>query len=142
MIFYLAIDNNNQTKIVGTQADAKALNPQFEQIDIPVDKAGLMAWIQQMLNETLNAIPPTISEDGPMPEPGPVIELPPEPKPKTAHNKFSPHPVVNEILTLAEIDECIDIFDERRLKQIEQSVALRRQKLASQAAKAADVEAD
>lgn len=54
MIFYLAVDDKGDTKIVGTQAEAKAINKGFQQIDIPVDKAGLMAWVQQMLDETLN----------------------------------------------------------------------------------------
>jgi len=57
MIFYLAVDAENNTKILGTQADAGKVNRDFQQIDIPVDKAGLMAWIQQMLDETLNAAP-------------------------------------------------------------------------------------
>jgi hypothetical protein len=145
MIFYLAIDNNNQTKIVGTQADAKALNPQFEQIDIPVDKVGLMGWIQMMLDETLNAVVTTTDDN--LAEATALMQeadaiLNDEPAPKTAHNKFSPHPLVNEILTLAEIDECIDILDERRLKQIELSISQRRDKLAREAAKAANVEAD
>lgn len=62
MIAYLALDTEGQTKILGTQADAKAVNKQFTQIDIPVDKPGLLGWIQQMLDETLNA------EDGPSQE--------------------------------------------------------------------------
>lgn len=57
MQFYLAISSDGQTKILGTQADAKAVNKDFEPIDIPTDKPGLMAWIQQMLDETLNAQP-------------------------------------------------------------------------------------
>lgn len=55
MIFYLAVDAEGKTKLAGNQIDAKALNKDFQQIDIPVDKTGLMAWIQQMLDETLNA---------------------------------------------------------------------------------------
>lgn len=54
MICYLVTDSDGNTKIVGTQADAKALNKDFEQIDIPTDKPGLIGWIQQMLDETLN----------------------------------------------------------------------------------------
>ena len=57
MIFYLAVNADHKTMIVGTQADAKALNKDFEQIDIPVDKAGLMAWVQMMLDETINVVP-------------------------------------------------------------------------------------
>jgi hypothetical protein len=55
VIFYLAIDGADRTCIVGTQADAHKINQHFQQIDIPTDKAGLMDWVQQMLDETLNA---------------------------------------------------------------------------------------
>ena len=138
MIFYLAIGTNNMTKILGTQADAAKVNKDFVQIDIPTDKAGLMAWIQQMLDETLNAIPSMISEDGPMPEPGPVIELPPEPsKPVVHHN-----PQVAEILTALEVGEFIETVGEKRLQEIELCISLRRDKLNRTAAKEADVEAD
>ncbi len=47
MIFYLA---NNQT-LCGTQADARALDRNFVQIDIPTDKAGLMAYVQKLMDE-------------------------------------------------------------------------------------------
>lgn len=57
MIFYLAVDATGRTLIKGTQADAREANRDFTQIDIPTDKAGLMAWVQQMLDETLNAQP-------------------------------------------------------------------------------------
>lgn len=62
MIFYLAVDAEGKTKLAGNQADAKALNKDFQQIDIPVDKTGLMAWIQQMLDETLNAQGPVAAQ--------------------------------------------------------------------------------
>lgn len=62
MIFYLAVDAEGKTKLAGNQADAKALNKDFQQIDIPVDKTGLMAWIQQMLDETLNAQDPVAGQ--------------------------------------------------------------------------------
>lgn len=48
MIFYTARNDENRLQIVGTQADAKAINKAFEQIDIPTDKAALMAWAQEM----------------------------------------------------------------------------------------------
>lgn len=57
MIFYLAVNADHKTMIVGTQAEAKAINKDFQQIDIPVDKAGLMAWVQMMLDETINVVP-------------------------------------------------------------------------------------
>jgi len=54
MICYLVIASDGSTKIVGTQGEAKALNKDFQQIDIPTDKPGLIGWIQQMLDEILN----------------------------------------------------------------------------------------
>lgn len=168
MIFYLAIDNNNQTKIVGTQADAKALNPQFEQIDIPVDKAGLMAWIQQMLDETLNAQDEAQSYvSQPLPETMDDVEdilneliglgggdmttikeyaeriaaLVPE-VPEPTKPKVHRNAQVAEILTALEVGEFIETVGEKRLQEIELCISVRRNKLNRTAAKAADVEAD
>jgi hypothetical protein len=45
MIFYLC----NGVQLAGTQADAKAIDPKFTQVDIPVDKAGLMAYVNNLL---------------------------------------------------------------------------------------------
>lgn len=44
MIFYLC---NNLT-LVGTQAEAKALDKNFVQVDVPTDKAGLMTYINDI----------------------------------------------------------------------------------------------
>lgn len=63
MIFYLAINDEGHTKIVGTQADAGKINKDFSQIDIPTDKGGLMAWVQQMLDELLNSQPAAEAND-------------------------------------------------------------------------------
>ena len=51
MIFYTAIDELGRKHLVGTQADARAINKQFEQIDIPTDKAGLMAYVQDLMDQ-------------------------------------------------------------------------------------------
>ena len=52
MIFYQAVDPATlHTTIIGTQADARAINADFTQIDIPTDKAGLMAWANDRQNE-------------------------------------------------------------------------------------------
>jgi hypothetical protein len=45
LIFYLV--NGNQ--LAGTQADAKALDKDFTQIDIPTDKLGLMSYINDIM---------------------------------------------------------------------------------------------
>lgn len=148
MIFYLAIGTHNMTKILGTQADAAKVNKDFVQIDIPTDKAGLMAWIQQMLDETLNAVvtvepePEMITiatadmradKDG-----APSISHTiPAPKPVVHHN-----PQVAEILTALEVGEFIETVGEKRLQEIELCIAVRRDKLNRTAAKEADVEAD
>lgn len=50
MIFYTAINDEGRTILCGTQADAKAINKDFQQIDIPVDKHGLQAFVQESLN--------------------------------------------------------------------------------------------
>lgn len=44
MIFYMT----KGATLCGTQADARALDRDFEQIDIPVDKAGLMAFVNDL----------------------------------------------------------------------------------------------
>ncbi len=51
MIFYKAKAEDGHIVIAGTQADARAVNKQFEQIDIPTDKAGLLALAQSWCDE-------------------------------------------------------------------------------------------
>ena len=49
MIFYTAVEPGTlHTRIVGTQADARAINREFTQIDIPIGKPELMAWANGM----------------------------------------------------------------------------------------------
>ncbi|MEG8219604.1 hypothetical protein OSJ57_03070 [Sphingomonas sp. HH69] len=49
MIFYTAVEPGTlHTRIVGTQADARAINREFTQIDIPIGKPELMAWANDM----------------------------------------------------------------------------------------------
>lgn len=48
MIFYTALDERGHKQLRATQADAKAVNRAFEKIDIPTEKAGLMAFVQQL----------------------------------------------------------------------------------------------
>lgn len=68
MIFYLAVDAEGNTMLAATQADAKAINKDFQQIDVPANsKPDLMAWIQQMLDETLNAQDPVAGQSEPYP---------------------------------------------------------------------------
>jgi hypothetical protein len=57
MIFYTALDERGHRQLRGTQADAKAVNRVFEQIDIPTDKPGLMAFVQGLYEQIDNAYP-------------------------------------------------------------------------------------
>ena len=65
MIFYEAIDTLGQTHIVGTQADARAVNKDFEQIDIPVDKAGLRGFVQKLYDQIFDLSRPPADRDEP-----------------------------------------------------------------------------
>lgn len=51
MIFYKSKAEDGRMVISGTQAEARAVNKQFDQIDIPTDKAGLMAFAQRWADE-------------------------------------------------------------------------------------------
>lgn len=50
MIFYLAIETSGRKVLFGTQVDAKKLDKNFTQVDIPVDKKGLMEFLQESLD--------------------------------------------------------------------------------------------
>lgn len=51
MIFYKSKAEDGRMVITGTQAEARAVNRDFSQIDIPTDKAGLMAFAQRWADE-------------------------------------------------------------------------------------------
>lgn len=51
MIFYLC----NGQELVGTQAEAKAIDKNFVQVDVPTDKAGLMAYLNPLLADQHDA---------------------------------------------------------------------------------------
>lgn len=51
MIFYIATDKNGMRQLCTTQADAKAIDKDFVQLDIPTDKASLRDAIQELLTE-------------------------------------------------------------------------------------------
>jgi hypothetical protein len=54
VIFYTAVAENGATRIVGTQAEARAINKDFQQVDIPTDKPGLMAILQDSFDTIFN----------------------------------------------------------------------------------------
>ena len=60
MIFYTAVEPGTlHTMIVGTQADARAINREFTQIDIPIGTPELMAWangMQRQIDELRDAL--------------------------------------------------------------------------------------
>ena len=62
MIFYKAAG-----LLVGTQADAKAIDRAFVQVDVPTDKAGLMSYINDLLSQIAAASnePPANAEAAP-----------------------------------------------------------------------------
>ena len=47
MIFYLC-QTPDGPKLAPTQADAKALDRKFKQVDVPTDKANLMAYVNDL----------------------------------------------------------------------------------------------
>lgn len=82
MIFYLA----NGITLCGTQAEAKALDRDFVQHDIPTEKPKLQAYVQDLMNKVddlscqINSLkfdttiaPVTITDDLPSP-PLPVVQ--------------------------------------------------------------------
>jgi hypothetical protein len=78
MIFYTALDERGHKQLRATQADAKAVNRVFEQIDIPTDKTGLREFVQQLYARA-DELSDQIVEGG---EELPASDWPP---PNTAH---------------------------------------------------------
>lgn len=60
MLFYRAIDAAGKLRLAGNQADAKLINKEFDQIDVPTDKPGLLAF----LGELLDQLPPIAAPQG------------------------------------------------------------------------------
>ncbi len=50
MIFYVATNEEGQRTLCKTQAEAKAIDKDFQQLDIPTDKDGLRDAIQELLS--------------------------------------------------------------------------------------------
>jgi hypothetical protein len=74
MIFYLALDDVGFRQLRPTQAEAKAISKNFQQIDIPTDKAGLQAAVQELLTEADQLRQPGLPMEAPV-----VAERAPEP---------------------------------------------------------------
>lgn len=48
MIFYLSIDESGRRCLVSTQAEARSINSDFEQMDIPTSKEELRQFVQNL----------------------------------------------------------------------------------------------
>lgn len=77
MIFYLC-QTPDGPKLAPTQADAKALDRKFKQVDVPTDKANLLSYVNDLFAKAQGAAPASgssitvdanefISEDDPKP---------------------------------------------------------------------------
>lgn len=67
MIFYLT----NGSALCGTQAEARDLDKHFVQVDVPTDKAGLMAYINELYARTVEPSEPPVF----MPPPAPAYTI-------------------------------------------------------------------
>lgn len=77
MIFYIATDENNRRHLVGTQADARAINKDFEQVDIPTSKEELRQFVQDLFDraDRIQAHAPTERDEIPVFDaPEPIVE--------------------------------------------------------------------
>lgn len=61
---------------VGTQAEAKAITKDFELVEVPVDKAGLIDYLNGLCAAIVDDTPAVVIENTP---PTTIIELPREP---------------------------------------------------------------
>ncbi len=55
MKFYVAINNEGRKVLCGTQVDAKTIDKKFTELEIAVDKTGLMAFAQSALDAIFEA---------------------------------------------------------------------------------------
>lgn len=106
MIFYLATEPGGRERIVGTQADARAVSPSFVQTDVPTDKAGLMAYVQDLMDKAAEAPAPD-----PEPDAAPSEEAPPPPCPPVP----PPVPYTQRSLDIDEIFENLPLAHQLHL---------------------------
>ena len=73
MIFYFMQDAQGYRHVASTQAEAKEINKDFNQVDVPIDKAGLHAFLTELLmeqNDLIDKLRHQIN-DKPIPKPEP-----------------------------------------------------------------------
>lgn len=140
MIFYLTQNDEGYTRIVGTQVEAKKHGPTYSQIDIPTDKTGLMAWIQQMFDETINVetAPATSTSADNLQSAAAILEIADEiinddpiiTKPNSAFPLIEAekhhHPRMRNILERISVEEVIDCCNLTDLVGLESVIESRR----------------
>lgn len=77
MIFYRAIDAAGKLRLATTQIDAKKINKEYDQIDVPVDKPGLHAFLSELLDQL-----PPIAGTAPVEPAAEAIVAAEDPKPE------------------------------------------------------------
>lgn len=119
---------------VGTQADAKRLDKDFTQVEVPVDKDGLMAFLNRAKIAPANAVgaPPAIIAPEPEEDIADLLgeELPPqEPMPPvfTDQRPMSAGNIVSQIDTpgIEQIVEVIAASKGQSLRRLAGAVAVR-----------------
>jgi hypothetical protein len=111
MIFYHALDEQGHLHILGTQADARAINKRFTQVDIPTDKAGLQAELQRLyayIDELKDKIGGSAPAEAPEEEPS-EGEAAPAAEPAVQSPPVHPEDELP--------DEDADLFDAQVLEQ-------------------------
>lgn len=117
MIYHVARDPETKRRVLFVRAnEAKKLDPHFESIDVPTDKAGLQAFVQGLFTEldTTEACPPLDSHveqvpfNAPFEEPTQVSDAPPPtPKPTQPSNEGL-RLTVTERIKRMEVEEIVE----------------------------------
>jgi hypothetical protein len=107
MIFYTAVDEQGRTHWEKTQADARAINKKFEQVDVPVDKPGLHVWLnatQQKLDDLTEKVEVTT--------PTPALKELMQPDFVEDESKFDPDVLESQVEALGALGhQALDRFD-------------------------------
>lgn len=126
---------------VGTQADAKRLDKDFTQVEVPVDKDGLMAFLNRAKIAPANAVgaPPAITAPEPEPEPDDIADLlgeEPAPSPPVSRAAdMSASGILSRMdnpdIRVDDVVEAIGKSKMHALKRFAGAIAMRFQELAS-----------
>lgn len=123
MKFYRAIDAAGKLRLATTQVGAKAINKDFDDIDVPTDKPGLHAFLSELLDQVPPIAPPQDGSQqeeqtsGPQSEDLPWVSADESPATEPAP---SPAPTV-QAAPVTQADDVIHfILNEARTHQVEQ----------------------